>query len=64
MISIIDPREVNNVLRPTVYSPSLGGEPFTRRDVRGTPDGRRDSGSSSDGRAEQREDEGSSRRVR
>ena len=27
MISIIDPRELSNVLRPTVYSPSLSDSP-------------------------------------
>jgi hypothetical protein len=38
MISIIDPRELSNVLRPTVYSPSVGVGSEARPRESGAPE--------------------------
>lgn len=42
MISIIDPRELNNVLRPTIYAPSVHAEPSAQRGGADAPPVRRD----------------------
>ena len=54
MISIIDPRELSNVLRPTVYSPSPSESP---RDGDGAASDAAANGAAQSGRrAEQRAD--------